>query len=162
MRIENVRTAQHAGRIRLMADAIWEERQHPLQELYFETREEFASALDPVPDPFLIASILPAMHHGERRIAVDGEICPALKEGLVYITSMMRHWFYTPQRAPIRIEVRSGSPRPRLGRGTRAACLFSGGVDSLALLWNNHLNYPKDHPWSIQDGLLILGQNIES
>jgi hypothetical protein len=39
---------------------------------------------------------------------------------------------------------------------------FSGGIDSLAALRNNRLNYPMEHPLSFRDGLLVFGQNIES
>ncbi len=34
---------------------------------------------------------------------------------------------------------------------------MSGGVDSLAALRNNRLNFPQEHPSSIKDGLLVYG-----
>jgi hypothetical protein len=43
----------------------------------------------------------------------------------------------------------------------RAACFFSGGVDSFATLKSNRQNFPASHPWSIKDGLIAYGLEIE-
>jgi len=167
MRIENLRTENGGGRVRQAATVVWEDNHRPRQEIYFETSNDFAHGFDLNPDAFLLACVLPAMHHRETRIVVDAGICPGLLEGLKYVLATMRHWFYDPQHSPIRIESRQGSYVTNAATTQSAehkitGSLFSSGVDSLALLRDNHLRYPPDHPWFIRDAFIIMGQNIES
>jgi len=44
----------------------------------------------------------------------------------------------------------------------RTGFLFSGGVDSLATLRANRLNFPLEHPGSIKDGILAYGFDVRS
>jgi hypothetical protein len=101
------------------------------------------------------------MHYGEERVFVDAEICPELRDGLITAMSLLRYWFYKPDRALVRIEakVRSGMPIPRTPE--RAGFFFSGGIDSFATLRANRLNFPSEHPWSIKDGLLVYGLELD-
>src|SRR5215217_7177069 len=162
MRIENLRTEQNEDRLRHAVTVVWEDCERPRQDVYFEASETFAQGFFLNPDAFLLGCALPAMHHGERRIAVDAKVCPAVTEGLNYVMATMRHWFYEPGREPIRIETKGNGYKPDRAETKSAGALFSSGVDSLALLWNIHLQYPKEHPWSIRNAIIILGQNIES
>lgn len=162
MRIENLRSEKRGARARVAATVTWEDCDLPTQEVYFETEAEFAQDLSCNPHAFLVGCIVPAMHHGEERVFVDAEVCPELRDGLMTAMSLLRHWYYDPDRALVRIEAKTRSDLPTPRTPERAGFLFSGGIDSLATLRANRLNYPLEHPGSIKDGLLIYGQNIES
>ena len=156
MKIENLRTEQQGSSVRSVATLIWENRDRPSQDIYFETTEEFAGDLTSNPHAFLIAGIIPAMRYGEARIAIDKEICPQLREGLITNMNWLSHWF-GEGRHPIPIEAPVQSQPLNISTSKRAGLFFSGGVDSLAALRNNRLNFPQEHPSSIKDGLLVYG-----
>jgi hypothetical protein len=155
MKIENLRTGKNGTRARVSATLIWEDRDRPSQEIFFETTEEFADALTCNPNAFFCACAIPAMHYGEKRIAIDSPICPDLKEGMEIAMDWIRHWSGKKARQPFKIEAKLKS-QP-IATTPRSGLFFSGGVDSLGALRANHLNFPPDHPSSIKDGLLISG-----
>jgi hypothetical protein len=161
MRIENLRNERSETRMRAIADVIWEDCSRPAQELYFETDENFGDSLTCNPHAFLAAGIMPAMHFGEERITIQGEICPELKDGLVTVMHWMRFWWYRPSRRLVSIEgkIRDGSVDR--GKAERAGLFFSGGIDALSTLVVNRLEYPLAHPGSIKDGLLVCGLEIQ-
>jgi len=162
VKIENFRTGRNGNRPRVTATITWEDCGLPAQELYFETEEEFGQGLSCNPHAFLVGCILPAMHHREKRIFLDAEICPELRDNLTTAMHWVRHWYYGADHDLVKIEAgtRTCLPGPRTPE--RAGFFFSGGIDCLATLRANRLNYPPEHPGSIRDGLLIYGQNIES
>ena len=45
------------------------------------------------PDAFVVACMAPAMRHGERRIKIDGDVCPYLKSGLETAMSLIHYWY---------------------------------------------------------------------
>jgi len=157
MKIENLRTENHNDRARVAASVIWEDCDRPAYDLYFETDNEYADSLTCDPHAFLVGCAIPAMHHGEKRVFIDAEICPELRCGLTTALTWLRHWFYEPGRQLVRIEagVRSGISEERHPR--RAGFFFSGGIDSFATLRANRLQFPLEHPGSIRNGILIFG-----
>lgn len=162
MKIQNLRSEKNGNRHRVAATVTWENCDRPTQELYFETDQRFARDLSCNPHAFLVGCLLPAMHHGEERVFTDAEICPELRDGLFTAMNWIRHWYYRPDRKLVRIEAKTRSSLPTPGTPERTGLFFSGGIDSLATLRANRLNFPFEHPGSIKDGLLIYGQNIES
>jgi hypothetical protein len=159
MKIQNLRTETNGDRKRAVGTVVWEDSDRSTYELYFETEEEFAQSLSCNPHAFLVGCIVPAMHYGEKRVAIDAEICPELRQGLITAMSWLRHWYYAPNRPLVRIETRiqsSPSVRP-----PRAGFFFSGGVDSFATLRQNHLAFPAKHPGLIKDGLLVFGLELD-
>jgi hypothetical protein len=160
MKIEHPRLEAMGDRMRVTATISWEDTDRPRQEIYFETDKQFAEGLSSNPHSFLVGGLLPAMRHGEQRISVDGEICPELRDGLMTAMSYISHW-YGAGRRPVRIDAKT-SPMPLKPRiPERAGLFFSGGIDSLATLRINRLNFPLGHPGSIKDGLLIYGFEVE-
>ncbi len=140
--------------MRAVATVIWENRARPAQDIYFETTAEFAADISANPNAFLTACTLPAMHYGESRIALDAPICPQLKEGLITVMNCLVSWYGSklkviPIEAPVQAEVAFISPR--------AGCFFSGGIDALSMLRNNHLHFDPTHPNFIKDGLIVYG-----
>lgn len=98
---------------------------------------------------------------------MDAAVCPGLIEGLESVQDMIRLWYYQTAGKRIRIEIadavhRNGRTRPEATRDRCAGSMFSSGVDSLAMLRHNHLQYPPDHPWHARKASTIIGQNIES
>lgn len=156
MRIESLRSERKQNRAKVAATVIWEDSDRPTREVYFEVDETFAQHLSPNPHAFLVACLVPAMRHGEERIAIDETICPELRNGLMTVMRWLEGW-YCLQRQPIHIEAEPGVRPPRLGREERAGSFLSGGLDSLATLRANRLDFPRDHPRSIKDCLVVYG-----
>ena len=161
MRVENLRSEKTEKRARIAATVTWENCDRPTHDVYFETDEAFAAGLTCNPNAFLVGCAIPAMHYGEERVSIDAEICPELRDGLTTAMSWLRHWYYDPDRALVRIEARtsSGFPTPRTPE--RAGFFFSGGIDSFATLRANRLGFPLEHPWSIRDGLIAYGLEMD-
>ena len=162
MKIENITTEENGKRPRINATIKWEDCDRPSFEMYFETEEVFKNGLTCNPHAFLVGSILPAMHYGEKRIFIDAEICPELKDNLTSAMQWIRHWYYGPDRDLVKIDAGKRRGLPGTRTPERSGFFFSGGIDCLASLRANRINYPLEHPGSIRDGLLIYGQNIES
>jgi len=159
MRIEDLRKESEGDRSRVCAKIVWEDADRPGRDLFFETTAPFADALTLNPNAFLLSCILPAMANGEKRIRVDGRLCPELKDNLMVATGWVRHW-YGPPRRPIAIESTRGDDHCRPAMPPRAASFLSGGIDSLATLWENRMNFTPDHPRWIKDCLVLHGFDI--
>ena len=154
MRIENLRTENNTGRNRVAATVTWEDCDRPAYELYFETEEKFADSLSCDPHAFLLACAIPAQHFGEKRVRIDEEVCPEFRDGLMVAMGWLSHWYGTERPC---IETKGPLVTFTDRYKKRAGFLFSGGIDSFMTLRRNRLNFPKDHPLSIKDGLLVFG-----
>ena len=156
MKVVNLRKESNADRVRIIATVIWENRDRPSQDVYFETTAEFGDALFLNPNSFLLACTLTAMRYGEKRIAIDAPISPEIKDGLINSMKCLINWQLKERQvikieAPIETEVLFADKPPRAG------ALFSGGIDALAMVRDNHLNFPSGHPRRIEDGILVYG-----
>ena len=156
MRIENLQSESAQSKARVSASIVWEDCDRPDQEIYFETSEEYAESLTCHPHAFLVGCVIPAARHGEKRIAIDSEICPELRNGLLRAMHWLRSWYKYPSE-PVRIETRQGVRFPMARAEERAGSFLSGGVDSLAALRRNRLDFPLSHPYSIKDCLFVHG-----
>lgn len=151
--IRNLSQSTSNGLARIEGTVHWEESDHPATCLFFESLGE-AGQFWPDPNAFLIGCILPAWKDGERRILVDGALCPVLVRGLKVAVAMLGSW--RPElntRAPV-IESTTGL-LVRSPSSGQALSLLSCGVDSTAALRWNMLNIPSDHPESIR-GVLVM------
>jgi hypothetical protein len=158
VKIEGLHTTEGNGRRRVVGTIIWEDSDRPAQETYFETPIEFGGALTTDYDAFAVAAVVPAFWHGERRLAVDGPLCPTLHDGLRVAMAWLREWRGLT-RPSLSLEAR---PRPGSRRAPeRAGCFLSGGIDSLSMLRRNRLHYPRSHPASIRDGIIAYGLEVE-
>lgn len=159
MKIDNLRHEQNGSRVRIVAEVRWEDCDRPTQEVYFEVSEEFGDALACDPHPFLVAAIMPALWYGEKRVAVDGEVCPELRAGLITAMSVIHHWYRLP-RELVHIETKT-SMHPATRIPERAGFFLTGGIDSLATLRSNRLDFSLQHPGSFKDGLAIFGLEVD-
>jgi hypothetical protein len=160
MKITNLKYTKTTNCVRSSATIVWEDYDRSPQEIYYETEPEFSDSIHPDPHSFVIASILPALYFGESRLYIDEEICPKLKDGLITAMNLVHHWWYPPNHKIVSIEAKKISTVPADDEPKRAAFCFSGGVDSLATLYHNRLEYPNDHPGYLQDGLLVFGMEV--
>ena len=156
MKIENFNKTTTSDRARVSATVIWEDCDRLAQEVYFETTAEFADDLYVNPNSWLLCSALAAMRYGEKRIAIDAPISAEIKDGLVNAMKCLIDWHGGERRvisieAPMETEVLFPNKSPRAG------ALFSGGIDALAMVRDNQLNFPSGHPRRIQDGILVYG-----
>jgi hypothetical protein len=160
MRIHDLQLNRTNGAARLSARVVWEDCDRPEQEIYYEARGSFADSIAYLPEPFVTAAAIPAMRHGERRLAVEGEVCPELCEGLDVAMKWLNQW-YGSERTPLAIEaaVRRSAPAPM--SPPRAACFFTGGVDSMATLRRNRVHFAENHPLYIRDAVIIYGLEVE-
>ena len=156
MRIENLRKEIQANRIRIIAEVIWENCDRPNQDIYFETTTEFESDFHLNPNTFLLACTLPAMRYGETRITLSEPICSEVKDGLINAMRCLIEW-HQGDRQVIDIQAPIQTKVPFIEKPKRAGALFSGGIDALAMLRDNHLNFQPDHPRRMQDGILVYG-----
>jgi hypothetical protein len=165
LRITDLRREEVAGGARVAARLIWEDADRPSQDVWFECRGGAptpdalgpAAELSPNPDAFLLASVMPALELGERRVLVEGAICPELRGGVLTAIGVIRDWF--PGLDAPAIEASGGYRVPYPREPPRVACFMSAGVDALATLLSNRLIYPLDHPASVRDGLYLFGMN---
>ncbi len=150
----NKKTTNHKARV--AATVIWENSPRPKQEVYFETTAEFSDDICINPNSWLLACTLAAMRYGEERIAIDAPISPEIKDGLINSMKCLKDWHggkrkVIPIEADIETEVQFTAKPPRAG------ALFSGGIDALAMVRDNHLNFAPNHPRRIKDGILVYG-----
>ena len=162
MKIENLRTERNENRARVAATVSWEDCDRPSYELFFETEEVFAESISCNPHAFLLACAIPAMYYGEKRLFIDAEICPTLKDGLICAMSWLRNWWYELDRGHVHIESKGNSCTFSPRKSAHAGFFFSGGIDSFATLFNNRQNFPSEHPRSIKDGLVVYGLELDN
>jgi hypothetical protein len=143
---------------RICATIRWEDSARGPLEVFLETADDFESSLSHSAHPFLVASVMPAMKHGERRIRVEGGVCPMLRDGLQTNMQWLRQW-WGPQRRPVPIESTERYSTRRVA--SRTGVFMSGGVDSLATLRWNRLNFSPETSGSMHDGLWVFGFEIE-
>ncbi len=159
MRIDNLARTQGSDLARVSASVIWEECDRPPFDLYFATEGLAAPDLASDPHAFLVACLLPAMQFGERRIRIAEEVCPELLNGLETNMRWYEYWS-GGQLHPVQIEC----PRSRVNLSShkekRAGSFLSGGIDSLATLRTNRLDYPLDHQASVRDCVVVHGFDI--
>ena len=164
MRLHNYSHEKQADYHILSACVTWEDVDRPPQEIFFRYRAPDSYFVSDNYHPFLLAAIVPALRRGERRIKVDGAVCPWLKGHLNTFMAHLTNWYwykYGRHRhdgsAPaIEAEQRpfERPPAPRTGS------FFSGGVDSLSTIRRNRLSVPLDHPGSIKDAIFVHGFDL--
>ena len=145
--------------MRVTVTVTWEDCDQPQRDVYIETERPFTEDISCNPHSFLVGCLIPAMHFGEKRIFLDNEICPGLKEGLKTVMSLMKEWS-GGQLNPLSIEAKTSSSVQYKGKQRHTGLFLSGGMDSLAALRANKLAYPENHPGVIKDCLFIHGFDI--
>ncbi|WDP92616.1 MAG: hypothetical protein HUN04_23990 [Desulfobacter sp.] len=158
MKLLDFELAAEAGALTASVHVVFEDSERPDKTLFIRTTTEYAGGFTANPDAFLVGCLLPALHLGEKRIFVEGEVCPFLKEGIGVAMNILSHWTggrYAP--IPVEAGTRSAVSAPD---APRAGMVMSGGMDSLAALRLNRLNYPTGHPAYVKDSFFLHGFDI--
>ena len=156
MRITNLKLEHGKNLTRVSASVNWEDCDQPAREIYIETDKKFAEDISCNPHAFLVGCIIPAMHFGEKRILLEAEICPGLREGLKTVMALIKDWSggtYRPLdietqdkfcRAPLK---RAEASRNVLVRGNRLPCYVAGQQNELPRTTSRvHKRLPA-YPW---------------
>jgi hypothetical protein len=160
MKIYDIKREDFGERARLSAQVVWEDSARPSRRIYFEVKEPFCAALACTPHAFLVPAVIPAMRHGEKRVQIEGGICPHLRDGLEAAMGWIHKW-HGPARKPVRIEGAARNTPPLPPTPNRAGCFFTGGIDSLATVRRNRLSFPTEHPGSFKDAIIIYGLEVD-
>jgi hypothetical protein len=160
MRVEHLRLEKSGDRVKSIATVTWEDSNREPREIYFETSESFSRDLSSNPHAFLVACIMSAVHFGEKRLLINEEICPELKDGLINAMTWMRLWWYNPSTQIVKIESKTRETGRLEAHRPRAGFFFSGGIDAIATLRSNRIHYAPSHPLSIKDGLIVCGLEV--
>lgn len=159
MQIRNLEFTRPDSRARVSATVKWEDSGYGEREVFFETDACFSDSLAQDAGAFLLAAIIPAMQFDERRIRIEGHVCPQLRDGLYTAIRQLRHW-YGVGNDNLTIEASQGFRPSRVPDKHQTACCMSGGIDSLASFRRNRVNLPLDHPGSVKDLLFIHGFEV--
>lgn len=154
MIVSDLRAGKALGVARVEATVTWEDSDAEPMTLYVETEQEHAAALRADPNAFLTSCLLPAWRSGERRIRVEGILCPALTERVKAPMRMLKRW-HPGDFGPTPVIEAGDHFAARQPVAGQAIALLSCGVDSLATLRWNVLNIPRDHPDAIVASLFI-------
>ena len=82
MKLVDFRLDRETDEITASVNVIFEDCDLPEKRVFFKTPTAFANGFDASPNAFLVGCLLPALHLGERRIFVEGDVCPFLREGI--------------------------------------------------------------------------------
>ena len=159
MRISKLNMTTGGGRTRAQARVTWEDCSNPEKDVFIETPAEFGADLSASPEAFLVGCLIPALHFGENRVAIEATVGPALLEGLNTVMALMRVWSGGEIR-PLSIEPEGVARALKQPPRHRAGLVYSGGIDSIAALRLNMMHYPEAHPGRIRDCFFIHGMDI--
>lgn len=153
MRIEEFRSRETNGRMRMEAVVSWEVADRPPFRLYFEVPPEHAADVAD-PSAFVAAAAVSAIKNGERRVSVAGSVCPVLRDGIAAASGLFRSWYGSPYPAPA-IEPDGGFVATRAPATRRAAVFASGGIDSSFSIRRNRRDLPPAHPRAFRQAIRV-------
>lgn len=132
------------------------ERRGAVDEHFFvQVEGEGRIAADP--NGMLLAAFVPAWLAGERRIVVEGTVCPLLVANLRMAAAVLAGWYRDFPALP-EIDADRAYRAPASG----AAMFLSGGVDSLATMRNLTTVLPPGHPERPIAAVLIDYQDVRN
>lgn len=152
MKITPLGRREGADTVAVSARLTFEDTPRPPEVVVFETLERFGEHLRDSPEAYLLVGAMVALREGERRVAMDSEVCPDLLEGLRMALGVLELW--DPERRPPLLDIPRGCAHPD---GSQPAAFLAGGVDSLALLRFNHEHFPVGHPRRFTKGVVLRG-----
>jgi len=156
--IRDFQTERGLDAVTVSAMVSWEQhRREPLRVFYTARGEvrEFAGANA---DAFLVAALLPAMRVGEERIMVEGETCPMLRDNLKTVADQYHSWYPKAMR---RLRIESAGSRV-VAKPERLchASMFTGGIDSMAVVAGNMQYFDEGDERRIRHAILVQGFDI--
>lgn len=159
LRIEDMQGYDGRALTRLAASVAWEEADRPTTEVFVAVPREFSDQLRGDANALLVAVLLPAWRHGEGRIAVEGDVCPLLLEGVDTAMKLLATWYSLPHLPP-RIQPSAGTATVPVEAVRNTASFLSGGVDSMATLCRNHEHVATDSDMAIRRAFFVYGYDL--
>jgi hypothetical protein len=156
MRIESIALERGTFGARASARIVWEDCGRAPLVLRFESDAHGPEDMEAAPEAFFSACALPAMRAGERRIAIEGTICPRFAAGTRRSIELLGE-FYGPPRRPIAIEPSGGFQEAPRRVPERTAMFFTGGADSTHMLQTHRREHPAGSPGAIEVALSTFG-----
>ncbi|SFM48474.1 hypothetical protein SAMN05421880_1183 [Nitrosomonas nitrosa] len=164
MQINDLSHKEENGYQVLSASVIWEDNDWSEQQVFFRYRVDKSYIVSDNYHPFLLAVLIPALRYGERRIKINGSICPWFRDNLYTLMAYYINWYwykFARKREDKRlIEIEAVLQKKGYQKPARTAAFFSAGVDSLYTVRRNQLNVPKEHAGSIKDLIFVHGFDI--
>ncbi len=152
MKVGAIRCTVGSGEETVAARISWEDADRSPFDLRFSFHSGDAPAADP--NAFLIAVFVAALRARERRIAVEGAVCPVLRDGLRAAAAILDGWYGGGRPAPT-LEPSDGF-RPGRPPGDGGEAIFlSGGLDSLDLLLVRGAGLPPEHPAAVRRAIFV-------
>lgn len=160
MHISGLRIEDGFSVLRVSAAVAWQETDRSPFPFFVETEARFAIAFRPDPNAFLVACAIPAWHAGERRLSIDGPLCPVLCSNIEAALAMLKSWY--PGLGPAPEIVTTHDFKARRPTAVQAVSLLSCGIDSLATFRLDRLMLPVDHPACITTAIPLFFQRNPS
>jgi hypothetical protein len=153
MQVVDIREEWVQGTKRSVATVIWEHHSRTQQDIFVGVEGTSSDMLRGEANAFLVGALWPAMYHFEKRILVEGSLCPLLVENLHKAMSLFHRWYKDAR--PIEIEGDVASEPFEPAADGRSALMFSGGLDSLASLRVNRDTHSEGDPDWFEYGLVV-------
>ena len=154
--IDDLRVEDDGDIRRFVATVSWEDVKRPPFNVEYGIEKRDAPRAELNIDSFIIPAAVVAMHDGEQRVLGSGPICPVLHSGLTSSLQWLARW-NRGTLTPPRIDSRIGCEHPVAPSTGMSAVFLSGGIDSMALLANNHALHPPGDPLRFSIGLIVVG-----
>ena len=144
MIISDISYQQQFGLLQVEALITWEKEKRDPFHLFFQTELSAIDSFWPDPNAILAACYLNAAHAGEKRVLVDGVLCPVLKHNLKGSFLMSKTWYPEDFESYCEIESSAGF-RALMPFNEKSISLLTGGIDSLSIIQANRTLYPAGH-----------------
>jgi 7-cyano-7-deazaguanine synthase in queuosine biosynthesis len=147
MKVRELELIEKSDAARVQARVTWEDTKRDDVHLFYETNKNAGNGFWPDPNAFLLSTYLPAWKRGEKRVHIDGTLCPWLCDNMKVALTVLSAM--TDLKNPPTIEP-SHCFKAQSFNQNKAVSFLSGGVDSLATLYSNKKLLPENHPASIR------------
>jgi hypothetical protein len=128
-----------------------------VEQVDFDVEGDAAELADPAPEAFALIGALAALRAGERRVRIEGKLCPRFRDDTRLALRLLHTWYGNPE--PV-LEATAGFAA-REPPSPRAGLFLSGGVDSVSALRANRLSFSPDHPSAFRDALFVVGYGLQ-
>ncbi len=146
-----------AERVRLSGELAYATPGRPVEQIWFDVEERFASGLSTTGNPWITALLPVAVTLGES-LEISLPVDAKLREGVEALMGVWSGWFPGKYR-PIRITC-DVTPSSRPDQAARTATLFSAGVDSFYTLLRHEPGGSAHDKLVIDDLLTVWGFDI--
>ena len=93
MRVSGLNLREGDGVLRVEAQVEWEDADRPPLSVFLDSLSRFRASIWPDPNAFAMAVILPAWHAGERRLLIEGNLCPVFRDNVRAALGTLSRWY---------------------------------------------------------------------